>query len=152
MSYARLHTACISVATVIPILVEVDVQPGLPVFSIIGLPDKGLEEARQRVRSAIRNSGYAFPLGRVTDNLSPSHLRKQGSSYDLPIALGILTATHVISELRQDLWVLGELGLEGEVRDVARLPFWLQPLGKVWNVLFRRKLNEMRYQKRKWSG
>jgi len=121
MSYAHVQTACISGGRVVPVMVEVDIQPGLPVFSIIGLPDKGLEEARQRVRSAVRNSGFPFPMGRVTVNLSPSSLRKQGSSFDLAVALGILVASRVIAKIPDEFWVLGELGLEGEVRPVAHL-------------------------------
>ena len=73
--------------------VEVDVSPGLPAFVIVGLPDTAVQESRERVRAAMRNSGLKFPQTRVTINLAPANIKKQGSSFDLPIALGILLAT-----------------------------------------------------------
>ena len=73
--------------------VEVDVAPGLPVTHIVGLPDAALSEARERVRGAIRNTGYAYPQGRVTVNLAPAGRRKHGAAYDVAIALGIMVAS-----------------------------------------------------------
>jgi magnesium chelatase family protein len=74
--------------------VEVDIQnQGLPSFTIVGLPDKAVEEAKERVRSAIKNTGCEFPQKRITVNLAPADLPKEGASYDLPIALGILIAS-----------------------------------------------------------
>ncbi|GAG52140.1 unnamed protein product, partial [marine sediment metagenome] len=73
--------------------VEVDISQGLPAFAIVGLPDAAVQEAKERVRSAIRNSGHDFPLKRITVNLAPADLRKEGPAYDLPIAVGILTAS-----------------------------------------------------------
>ncbi len=73
--------------------VEVDIASGLPSFTIVGLPDKGVQEARERVRSAIKNSGYSFPNKRITVNLAPADLKKEGPSYDLPIATGILISS-----------------------------------------------------------
>ena len=70
--------------------VEVDISPGLPSFTIVGLPDAAVQEARERVRAAVRNSGYIFPMKRIVANLAPANLKKAGPAYDLPIAVGIL--------------------------------------------------------------
>ena len=72
--------------------VEVDLATGLPAFTIVGLPDAAVNEAKERVRAAIRNSGLAFPLKRITVNLAPADIRKEGPSYDLPMAVGVLRA------------------------------------------------------------
>ncbi len=95
--------------------VEVDVAPGLPGFSIVGLPDAALQEARERVRGAIRNSGFEFPPRRITVNLAPADIPKQGASLDLPIALGVLLGSEQVrASVRWAL--LGELSLGGELR------------------------------------
>ncbi len=97
--------------------VEVDISnQGLPAFNIVGLPDTAVQEARERVRSAIRNSGHMFPAHRITVNLAPADLRKEGPSYDLPIAIGILIASQQAPEPRRDSVFLGELSLDGRVR------------------------------------
>lgn len=72
----------------VPVEVEVDVSPGLPAFTVVGLPDQSVSEARERVRAAVRNAGLPFPAARITVNLAPADLRKEGPLYDLPIALG----------------------------------------------------------------
>ncbi|HZK54051.1 MAG TPA: YifB family Mg chelatase-like AAA ATPase [Desulfosporosinus sp.] len=101
------------------IRVEVDVANGLPGFEIVGLPTTAVREARDRVRSAIRNSGYQFPLQRVTVNLAPADLRKEGSGLDLPIAIGILAATEQLMSPELVKYVFsGELSLEGTLRPV----------------------------------
>ncbi|MDP4160357.1 MAG: YifB family Mg chelatase-like AAA ATPase [Bacillota bacterium] len=101
------------------IRVEVDVANGLPSFDIVGLPNTAVREARDRVRSAIRNSGYQFPLQRVTVNLAPADLRKEGSGLDLPIAIGILAATEqCVSSMLGKYVFSGELSLEGRLRPV----------------------------------
>ena len=101
------------------IRVEVDVANGLPSFDIVGLATTAVREARDRVRSAIRNSGYQFPLQRVTVNLAPADLRKEGSGLDLPIAIGILAATEQCLCQTFDQYVFsGELSLEGTLRPV----------------------------------
>src|SRR5439155_9154937 len=92
--------------------VEVDVTPGLPAFNAVGLPDSAVRESRERVRTAIRNAGYAFPNDRITVNLAPADIRKEGTSFDLPIALGILEATGVVQDGRIGSFaVVGELAL-----------------------------------------
>ncbi len=103
----------------VPVSVETDVASGIPQFTIVGLPDISVRESRDRIRSAIRNSGFTFPRGRVTVNLAPAHLRKQGVIYDLPIALSILARSGDIPTTNiESVVILGELGLHGEVRPV----------------------------------
>lgn len=98
------------------ITVEVDVSAGLPAFDVVGLPDAAVRESRERVRSALRNAGYDFPLRRVTVSLAPASVRKAGSGLDLPIALGVLAATGQIPNAALDgAAVLGELGLDGSL-------------------------------------
>jgi len=100
--------------------VEVDISGGLPRFDIVGLPDTAVQESRERVRSAIKNSGLEFPMKRITINLAPADVRKEGPAFDLPIALGILAATaQVDPESLQDTIVVGELSLDGSVRPVS---------------------------------
>ncbi len=96
--------------------VEVDVAPGLPAFVVVGLPDAAVQESRERVRAAIRNSGYEFPMRRITVSLAPADLRKEGPSYDLPIAVGILSSSGQIAACLSDTVLIGELSLEGHLR------------------------------------
>jgi magnesium chelatase family protein len=101
------------------ISVEVDVSSGLPNFTTVGLPDSAVRESRDRVRAAIRNAGYDFPVDRVTVSLAPADLRKEGASFDLPIALAILGATGCLHRSAiQSAAVIGELGLDGAIRAV----------------------------------
>lgn len=96
--------------------VEVDISPGLPAFTIVGLPDTAVQEAKERVRAAIRNSGLAFPMKRITVNLAPADLRKEGPAYDLPIAMGILLSSGQVSADTSGALFLGELSLDGSLR------------------------------------
>ncbi len=98
--------------------VEVDVSGGLPGMVVVGLPDTAVQESRERVKAAIKNTGYAFPLRRIVVNLTPADLRKEGPSFDLPIALGVLAATEQVA-VPEDLLFLGELSLDGTLRGVA---------------------------------
>ena len=98
--------------------VQCDVARGLPGFVIVGLPDKEVQESRERIRSAIKNSGYEFPAKRITANLAPADLRKEGVGLDLPLALAILAATGQLKLPREDLLFLGELSLDGALRPV----------------------------------
>jgi magnesium chelatase family protein len=113
---ASLRTAAVFGVDACPVHVEVDVSFGFPSFTMVGLPDASVRESRDRVRSAIRNSGYEFPQHRITVNLAPADVRKAGASFDLPIALGILAASGVV-ERREiaDLVLLGELSLDGSI-------------------------------------
>mgnify|MGYP001852540885 FL=1 len=102
-----------------PVTVEVDVSEALPSFDIVGLPDTSVRESRDRVKSAMRNCGFDFPLGRVTINLAPADIRKAGSIYDLPILLSILRVTHQAQFSDARTAFLGELSLGGEIRPVT---------------------------------
>jgi len=104
---------------VTPVAVEVDIAPGLPGLQMVGLGDAAVQESRERVRSALRNSGLKMPLTRVVVNLAPAHLRKEGPSFDLPIALGLLMASGQLPpQALVGVWSLGELGLDGSLRPV----------------------------------
>src|SRR3990172_7159684 len=104
-----------------PIRVEVDVAPGLPGFTIVGLADAALREARERVRGALRNSGFAYPPRRITVNLAPADLPKAGASVDLAIAVGILMGSEQFRAIGGRIALIGELGLGGEIRAVPGL-------------------------------
>ena len=122
---ASLRTAAVFGVDACPVHVEVDVSFGLPGFTMVGLPDASDRESRDRVRSAIRNSGFQFPPHRITVNLAPADVRKAGASFDLPIALGILAAAGIV-ERREiaDLVLLGELSLDGSIHGTRGvLPF-----------------------------
>jgi magnesium chelatase family protein len=100
--------------------VEIDISPGLPSFTTVGLPEASVKESRERVKSAINNSGYKFPDDRITVNLAPANIKKEGTGFDLPIALGILAATGLCpQELISDYLVLGELSLDGRIKPVT---------------------------------
>jgi magnesium chelatase family protein len=99
--------------------VEVDIAQGLPVFATVGLPDGAVKESKERVKSAIKNSGYDFPPKRITVNLAPADVKKEGAGFDLPIAVGILSALEVVSSsLCEDYLLLGELSLDGRVKPI----------------------------------
>ncbi|MGI1658962.1 MAG: YifB family Mg chelatase-like AAA ATPase [Desulfitobacterium sp.] len=117
--FASVHGMAVSGIQAHLIRVEVDVSNGLPGFDIVGLPNTAVRESRERVRSAIKNSGFDFPLQRITVNLAPADLKKNGSGLDLPIAIGILAATGQCStkSLATTVFV-GELSLEGQLRPV----------------------------------
>ncbi len=113
---ACLRTAAVFGVDACPVHVEVDVSFGMPRFTLVGLPDVGVRESRDRVRSAIRNSGFEFPAHRITVNLAPADVRKAGASFDLPIALGILAAQGVVERRHiADIVLLGELSLDGSI-------------------------------------
>jgi len=96
--------------------VEVDIASGLPATTVVGLPDTAVQEARERVRAAIRNSGCTFPAKRITINLAPAHLKKAGPAYDLPIAIGILLSSEQVFADVSNTLFLGELSLDGGLR------------------------------------
>src|SRR5689334_13755924 len=113
---ARLRTAAVFGVEACQVEVEVDVSFGMPRFTMVGLPDASVRESRDRVRSAIRNSGFRFPSHRITVNLAPADVRKAGAAFDLPIALGILAAEGVIERTDTNtLLFLGELSLDGSI-------------------------------------
>ena len=103
-----------------PVDVQAQVAPGLPAFTVVGLPDKAVSEARERVRAALTASGLALPAKRITINLAPADLPKEGSHYDLPIALGLMAAIGAIPpDALANFTVVGELGLDGSLAPVA---------------------------------
>ncbi|RPJ54273.1 MAG: ATP-binding protein, partial [Acidobacteria bacterium] len=113
---ACLRSAAVFGIEAFPVHVEVDVSFGLPSFTMVGLPDPSVRESRDRVRSAIRNSGFEFPPCRITINLAPADVRKAGSSFDLPIALGVLAAHGIVSRRDvHDIVLIGELSLDGGI-------------------------------------
>ncbi len=99
--------------------VETNVEKQIPGFTIVGLPDNAVKESRERVTTAIKNNGLEFPKRKITVNLAPADIKKEGSSFDLPIAVGLLVATEDIKEIKMDDTVfLGELALDGKLRPV----------------------------------
>ena len=128
----------------IPVEVEVDISSqGLPSFTIVGLPDKAVEEAKERVRSAIKNTGCDFPQRRITVNLAPADLPKEGASYDLPIAVGILLASRqILIENIDGLFFTGELSLDGRLRYTnGILPQVLMAKQEKFKKIFLPKIN-----------
>ncbi|WP_235919130.1 YifB family Mg chelatase-like AAA ATPase, partial [Heliomicrobium undosum] len=130
---ARVHSVVLEGLNAQPIEVEVDVANGLPAFDLVGLPATAVREARERVRSALRNSGFEFPLRRITVNLAPADVRKDGSGLDVPIAIGILAATGQIDASRlRDWFLVGELALDGAIRPVSGVLAMACGLARTW--------------------
>jgi len=99
--------------------VEVDVSSGLPVFNIVGLPETSVKESKERVKSAIKNSGYSFPMDRITVNLAPADIKKEGTGFDLPIAIGVLAATGAVpADYFKTHLIIGELSLDGTIKPI----------------------------------
>ena len=117
---AKILSAAVVGLDAVPVEVEADVAQGLPNFVVVGLPDASVQESRERVRAAIRNAGLHFPRTRLTVNLAPADIRKEGPAYDLPIAIAILEAASVLQQgVGQRRLFLGELALDGTLRPVA---------------------------------
>ena len=131
----------------VPITVEVDIASmGLPSFTIVGLGDKAIEESKERVRSALRNSGADLPPKRITVNLAPADLPKEGPAYDLPIALGILFASEQLKKQDiSDSIFLGELSLDGSLRRIwGILPCTIMARDKKFrNILMRHRCRRL---------
>ena len=114
---ARVHSCAVIGLEGVIIEVEVDTADGLPMITIVGLPDAAVQESRERVQAAIKNTALPYPRTRVVVNLAPAAVRKEGPTYDLPIALGILVMMgRVPQEVVEGALVLGELSLDGRVR------------------------------------
>ena len=114
---ARVQSAAVFGIDASPVSIEVDISFGLPGLTIVGLPDTSVRESRDRIRSAVRNSGFEFPKHRIIVNLAPADVRKAGASFDLPIALGLLAASGVIQRREvDDVLILGELSLDGAIQ------------------------------------
>lgn len=127
---------------------EVNLAPGMPAFDIVGLPDAAVRESRERVRAALRNCRFPFPTERLTVNLAPADLKKEGPAFDLPIALGVLACAEVVdAKALRETAALGELSLEGAVRPVrGALPMVISALeaGVKRVMLPEKNVNEVR--------
>ena len=129
--------------------VEVDITSGLPSFTTVGLPETSVKESKERVKSAINNSGYQFPDDRITVNLAPADVKKEGTGFDLPIAMGILSATGIISQdLISRFLFLGELSLDGRIKPVrGSLPMALaaRGAGSQWrSISLKRQMHSLK--------
>ena len=128
--------------------VEVDISPGLPRFIVVGLADTAVQEARARVRAAVRNSGSEFPMRRITVNLAPADLQKVGPAYDLPIAVALLLSSGQISDVPDSSLFLGELSLDGGLRHTnGILPMVMVAREEGYDAVFVRRRTPMR---RRW--
>ncbi len=117
---AKVKSFCLKGLDGVPIEVETDINNGLPAYELVGLPDTAVKESRERVRSAIKNTAKKFPVTKIVVNLAPADVKKEGSSFDLPIALSILKATDQLANVDIDnVVILGELALDGKVRGVS---------------------------------
>jgi magnesium chelatase family protein len=117
---ARVQSGAIVGIEAVPVWVEVDLCGGIPCVNMVGLPDAAVRESRDRVRAAIQNSGLSFPPRRITVNLAPAHLRKEGTALDLPVAIGILLGAGTIAAGKAEgLFLAGELSLDGGLRPVS---------------------------------
>ncbi len=120
-----------------PVTVETDISAGMPNYDTVGLPDAAVKESRERVHAAIRHSGFPFPDSRITVNLAPADLKKEGSVYDLPIALSILEANGTLKPSPRGMIVLGELALDGAVRPISGiLPMLIDAFDKGYTVFY----------------
>jgi magnesium chelatase family protein len=117
---AKTYTCSLLGIDAILVEVEVDLSPGLPAFATVGLPDNIVRESKDRVKTALQNSGYSFPMERITVNLAPANLKKEGAGFDLPIAVGILAAMGLLDRHAAEQAILvGELSLDGRVKPVT---------------------------------
>ena len=118
--FCKIHSGTIRGIEMLPVEIEVDVSPGLPSLDMVGLLSSEVREARERVRTAVKNMGETIPPKRITINLSPAGVRKDGSGFDLPIGIGILTAIGVVSPVydMNRTVVVGELSLDGRLRGI----------------------------------
>lgn len=123
--------------------IEVDINAAVPSYDVVGLPDAAVKESRERVRSAIKNSGYLYPVKKITINLAPADTKKEGAVFDLAIAVGILVASEqIIEPLYKEFIVLGELSLDGSVRHVKGiLPILIAGVQKGYTKFIVPKLN-----------
>ena len=115
----KVHTGAVCGLEGKSVIVEADFSNGLPAFDVVGLPDATVREAKERVRAAVKNSGFEFPAKRAIVNLAPADLKKEGTQFDLPIAIAVLAGTGQIKSALDDYIFIGELGLSGELRTVS---------------------------------
>ena len=115
---SKIHSVGLTGVSGYIVTAECFLSSGLPGFEIVGLPDSAVKESRERIRAAVKNCGFRFPVSKITVNLAPADTKKAGTVYDLPLLLGILTAGSQIKPISEDTAVFGELSLDGEVRPV----------------------------------
>ena len=116
---AQIHSAALLGIDGYQVTVEIDISQGLPSFDLVGLPDSAVKESKERVKTAIKNSGYQFPVKHITVNLAPADIRKEGPAFDLPIAVGILVCTQLLPNwVANNYMILGELSLDGSIRPI----------------------------------
>src|SRR5258706_2971783 len=129
---AKIYSAAVYGVDAYEVEIEVNGAGGDPVIVIVGLPDAAVKESRDRVSTALTNSGFKFPLGRTTINLAPADVKKEGPSFDLPIAIGVLAASEQLeTDQLENYALVGELALTGAVRPVKGvLPIALRPRGE----------------------
>ncbi len=136
---SRIYSSCVVGIDAYELTAEADIGSGLPGFNIVGLPDMAIKESRDRIKAAIRNSGFSFPTKKIIVNLAPADIKKEGASFDLPIALAILSTEDVIdSSLLQHHVFLGELSLDGRVKPVKGvlpIAMALKDMGKKYLIL-----------------
>ena len=141
MPLAKVNSAAVVGLDAYPVEVEVDISNGLPSFQIVGLPDKAIEESKERVRAAIKNSGANFPMKRITVNLAPADIKKEGPAYDLAIAVGILVADEQLPVLDEGILMVGELALNGKLRHVSGILPIVISLNKKFTEIILPKIN-----------
>lgn len=141
--YSKLLSAAVFGISAFPVEIETHLDNQVPAFLIVGLPDSAVKESRERVTAAIKNSNFAFPSKKITINLAPADIRKEGSAFDLPIALGILSALgHISQERLENTMILGELSLDGLLRPIhGALPIAIEAKSKGIARLFLPKAN-----------
>lgn len=141
MSLAKVNSAAVVGLDAYPVEVEVDISNGLPSFQIVGLPDKAIEESKERVRAAIKNSGANFPMKRITVNLAPADIKKEGPAYDLAIAVGILVADEQLPIIDESTLLVGELALNGKLRHINGILPIVISLNKKFSEIILPKIN-----------
>src|SRR5581483_4396877 len=116
---ANIKSAALLGIDAYPVECEVDIASGLPTFQTVGLPDAAVKESKDRVKSAITNSQFHFPVQLITVNLAPADTKKEGPSFDLPMAVGILAASGKLPQVKAEgFWMVGELSLDGKIRPI----------------------------------
>src|SRR5690242_6448636 len=116
---AKVNSAALYGIDALRVEVEIDLASGLPQLATVGLPEGAVKESKDRIRAAVKNCGYTFPAKRITINLAPADIKKEGSAYDLPMAVGILAAEGLVQKERlQQYFLLGELSLDGEIKPI----------------------------------
>lgn len=136
---AKIYSSCVLGIDAYEVTVETDIGAGLPAFNIVGLPDTAIKESRDRIKAAIRNSGFSFPMKKITINLAPADIRKEGAAFDLPIALSVLLSEGIIEEPNLNDYIFcGELSLDGKLKPIKgalAIALGLKAMDKVKFVL-----------------